>query len=511
MTKTQKSRMLLIFLCFITLYMLITLHLYRLQIYQHAFFNTLATQQYQGSVIQQPPRAEIYDRNGQPLALNKDSLAAFVIPNTLTLTDTLSQFLKNNFPQALDRLIKNKKSPFMYLQRRLSNNKVLRITNAKLEPIHLLKEPSRFYPLDCASPLIGITDIDNHGIFGLELQYEKQLSGSPTTFFLEKDARSGHFYFKKETKVQGQEGSPLYLTLDSTLQFLAHEELMEAVKKFGSTEGSIIIMDPATGDILSMATYPSFDPHATQTLDLEKTKNKVLTEVYELGSVMKIFAALAALEEKVVTPDELIDCENTLSTVINRVRINTVKPNGRISFEEVIELSNNIGSAKVALRVGPKLYDHYKKCGFGKKTNIPFPAEQSGFINPPHKWTAQSPMSLSFGYEVSATLLQLACAFCMIANNGIPVQPRLILNQPVKFLAKKPLYSPETMSIIHSILQKTVTQGTAKKADMHGYVVKGKTGTANLLVDGHYAQDHNIFTFSGIIEKVTTNELLSPL
>jgi len=501
MIRTQKSRMIIIFLCFITAYLLIAVHLYRLQIYQHIFFNTLAEQQYQGTVVQHPMRAEIYDRHGQPLALNKDSLAAFLVPNTLTLTDPLKQFLTNHFPHALARLAKNKKSNFMYLQRRLPNALVDRITHAHLEPIHLLKEPSRFYPLVCTGPLIGITDIDNHGLFGLELQYQKQLSGTPSTFFLKKDARSGHFYFKKETKVQGHEGKPLHLTLDSTLQFLAYEELVETVKKYGSTEGSIIVMDPATGDIIAMASYPSFNPYDTQTIDLEKTKNKVITEAYELGSVMKIFAALAAFEEKVVTPDELIDCENTSNAHINGVRIGTTKPHGVISFEEVIELSNNIGTAKVALRLGPKIYDHYKKCGFGKKTGIVFPGEQSGFINPPKRWTAQSPMSLSFGYEVSATLLQLACAFCMIANNGVPVQPRLLLTQPIRFLSEKPLYSPETMAIIHSILQKTVTQGTAKKAHINGYTVKGKTGTANLLVDGHYAQDHTIFTFSGIIEK----------
>lgn len=501
MTRIQKSRIICVFLCFTLLYSLVIVHLYRLQIHQHAFFDDLAKQQHKSIIVHRPTRAEIYDRHGHPLALNTDSHAAFIVPNTLQKSPPLIKFLNTHFPHVSERIEKNKKNSFLYLQRRIPNTLIHAIEKAKLDQIHVLKEASRFYPLACAGPLIGITDIDNHGLFGLELQYEKQLYGSPTTFFLEKDARSGHFYFKKETKVHGCDGTPVYLTLDSTVQFLAHEELVKTVKQFNSLEGSIIIMDPSNGDIIAMATYPSFDPARTTEIDLEKTKNKVITEVYELGSVMKIFAALAAFEEKVVTPDELINCENTENAYINGVRIGTTKPNGTISFAEVIELSNNIGTAKVALRLGPKMYDHYIRCGFGKKTKILFPGEQSGFINPPHKWTVQSPMSLSFGYEVSATILQLACAFCMIANNGIPIKPRLTLNQPIKQLSKEPVYSSETMEAIHTILQKTVTHGTAKKANINGYTVKGKTGTANLLVNGHYANDHNIFTFSGIIEK----------
>lgn len=499
MNRTQKSRVASLFLCFIGAYICIIIHLYRIQIYQHSFFNTIGNQQYQGTIVHTPARAEIYDRVGQPLAINKDSLSAFITPNNVKDPVALEAFLKKHFPHAALRLTTQKKSKFMYIKRRLTAHEKNIITKANLVDVHILKEPSRFYPLECAGPIIGITDIDNTGIVGLELLYNTQLAGMPSTFFLEKDARSGHFYFKKETKIQGKHGNPLHVTIDSNLQFLAYEELAATVQKFGSHEGAVIVMDPSNGDILAMASYPSYNPNNTDTIDLEKAKNKPITECYELGSVMKIFSALAALEEHVVTLDEPINCENTKTTFINGVRINTVKENGTISFEEVIELSNNIGTAKVALRVGPRLYEHYQRCGFGKKTGILFPGEQAGFINPPHRWTAQSPMSLSFGYEVSTTLLQLACAFCMIANNGIFVKPRLLATEAIR--TNNSAYSPQALSHIRTILQKTVTHGTAKKANINGYTIMGKTGTANLLVNGKYAQDHNIFTFSGIVEK----------
>ena len=294
----------------------------------------------------------------------------------------------------------------MYIKRRLSAKEIALIESSGLTDIKLLKEPSRFYPIQSVGPIVGITDIDNQGLFGIEALYNTTLAGKPTTYIVEKDARSGRFYFTRQTKVEGAEAQPLSLTIDSVLQFLAYEELKDYVKQMGSKEGSVLIFNPDNGDILVMANYPDFNPNETELVDQALTKNRIITDAYELGSVIKAFLALAALEEKVITPTTLVDCENRLHTKLHGIPVNTTKANGIIPFSEVIQFSNNIGVAKVAQKVGTKLYEHYKHLGFGTRLGI-FPGENGGFITPPDKWSKASLISLSFGYEISANILQL--------------------------------------------------------------------------------------------------------
>lgn len=500
----HKIRIVMVFLGFMGVYSIALINLFIIQIKNNKFFSAMGQSQYNVTVTQYPPRAFIYDRHGQPLAMNKDSIAAFITPNNLTNPIALKKFLKKNFPQAYERLLEHQQDHFMYIKRRLTPAEISQLEQVDLEDIQFIKEPSRYYPLEGSGPIVGITDIDNQGLFGIELQYNEQLSGSPSTYYVEKEGRSNHCYFKKETKVQGTTGTPVTLTIDGMLQFLVYEELKEAVHHWKAREGSVIILDPTNGDILAMANYPDFDPNSTTELDLEKTKNKIITEVYEFGSVMKTFPAIAALEEGAVTPEEIIDCENSKSTYVDGIKVNTWKGHGLLPYEKVIELSNNIGTAKVTKRLGPVLYDHLKRFGFGEKTGIEFPGEQKGFINHPRNWSKQSLYSLSFGYELNATLLQLACAYGMIANYGKPVRPRLTLgcNNGSPNHMSGTRYSSTIMNIINNILAKTVTEGTARRAHIQNYSIRGKTGTANLIgLDGKYNPDRNIFTFACIVEK----------
>ena len=224
-----------------------------------------------------------------------------------------------------------------------------------------------------------------------------------------------------------------------------------------------------------------------------------ITESHELGSVMKIVVAIAALEEGVVTLDEPIDCENKKKTSINGMSFTTVHPDGVIPFSKVVENSNNIGMVKVAMRLGPKLVEYYTKLGFGKKTGIELPGEHDGFVNPANKWSKRSIVSFSFGYEVSATVAQLAKMFTAIANDGFEVQPTIIFEKQSD--NHKKIISDSTLLQIKDILKNTVEQGTAKRALVRGYNIMGKTGTATMLIDGKYSEDHNLYTFAGIVEK----------
>lgn len=494
----QKTRSTLVFLFFCFLYGCIILNLFFIQIKYHTFYKNLGQKQYNITVTQAPPRANIYDRSGTiSFALNKDSISAFILPKNLESPETLRPFLARHFPSALERLKSHKNAHFMYVKRRLTEEEIALIQDHTIPDIKFLNEPSRFYPFNSAGQIIGTTDIDNSGLFGIEMQYNSLLAGTPSTYTLERDARSGHFYFQKETMVQGKAGQSLTLTLDSNLQFLVSEELKANIEHFKAKEGAALIMDPTNGDILAMTNYPSFDPNNIETLDdQERAKNKIITEVYELGSVIKTCAALSAIEAGVVTTEELIDCENKVTTFFEGRRINTVRHSvaGMIPFKEVIAKSNNIGIAKVAKRIGTPIYDYYTRLGFGSKTGIQFPGEQKGFVNHPKNWSKQSIISLSYGYEVSASLLQLARAFSIIANDGFHVAPRLVMNSEVP-LPKKQLFSMESVNSIKEMLTKQ------RPNENLPYRLMYKTGTANTLVNGVYDQHRNIFTCAGIIEK----------
>ncbi len=504
MTHRYQVRIVIIFFLFCALYGIILFNLYYIQIRNTHFFAQLGSQQYNVSITQTPLRASIYDRTGKRcLAMNKDCLSAFILPSKLSSPQTLYPFLAEHFPHALDRLKKQPHKHFMYIKRRLNTEQEALMAKANIPDIQLLHETSRFYSIESAGPVVGLTDIDNNGILGVELQYNNKLSGLPTTYSLEKDARSGFFYFNKQTKEPGIDGLPITLTIDSNLQFLTHEELAHTIAQFNAKEGAVVIMVPTNGEILSMVSVPHFDLNNTEQINLEQTKNKIITEAYELGSVIKVFAALAALEEKVVTSDELIDCKNKLTAYIDGRRINTVLANGIIPFYDVMRRSNNIGIAQVAKRLDSTLYDHYKRIGFGQKTDIAFPGQARGYINPPETWSKQSIFSLSYGYEISISLLQLACAFCMIANNGYKVNPILLLDAAASQpdLGQSQIYTQESIDAITEILQKTTPPVIANRAQKNGYTIMSKTGTANMLIDGKYDPTQNIYTCGGIIQK----------
>jgi len=502
-SNNAKPRLVFLFLVFFIGYSIIVVTLYRIQITHYAFYADLAEHQYNETITQLATRAPIYDRNGVALALNKDSLSAFIMPKQCGNFETVTTFIAKAFPDSLQWLLDHKDKNFVFIKRKLTKQEVETIKNSGIEDIHILEEPHRFYPHSSTATIIGLTDIDNKGVIGIELLYNKLLSGKPRTYSLKRDARMGHFYFKKDTIHKGKEGTAIKLTIDNDLQFLIEEELKETLNKFDAKEGIVIVMDPQSGDILSMVSFPHFDPHNTQQLDLELTKNRACTETYELGSVIKIFAALAALEEGLVTPDQLIDCKNSRTAFIDGRKVNTVAPHGLISFKEVLARSNNIGTATVVKELGPKLYDHYKRLGFTSKTRINLPGEQVGFVNHPQNWSKQSIFSLSYGYEISINLLQLAQALSIIANNGKTVSTQLI-KEPIELRnnqQQEQLYSQKSIDALKDIMEYTTVSGTGRRAAIKGYRIMSKTGTANLLENGKYTPNKNIFTCEGILEK----------
>ena len=502
MKHDHRTRSATLFLYFFIAYACIACNLIFLQIKQHKFFHDLGQQQYTVDSSFAPDRASIFDRSGtRPLAINRVCLSAFIEPNNLKNPTDVIAFLETEFPEAHKRLIGHPHRSFIYVKRRLTPEQENTIRKAELDDIHFLNESSRFYPVVSAAPLVGMTNIDNHGSFGLELTFEQKLAGTPVLCKLERDARSGYFHFKKTTTDNGTPGEDLITSIDADLQFLVNQELQKTAARFASQAASAVIMNPENGEVLAMSNVPHFNPNKPQSLNIEETVNMPIAQAFELGSVMKVFTALAALEEGVATTDEIIDCHGTTSSTVDGRVVNTWRAHNRLSIIDVIALSNNIGIATIASRVGSSLYDHYLKLGFGTKTAIELPGEQSGHLNPPHLWSKQSIMSLSYGYEISATILQLACAFSTIANGGYQVKPTILLTQNNEPHEKKRLYQEAHITATKNMLAAAVERGTARATAIPGYRIMCKTGTANLFDGGSYHTDRNIYACAGIVEK----------
>ncbi|HBY05463.1 MAG: Peptidoglycan glycosyltransferase [candidate division TM6 bacterium GW2011_GWE2_42_60] len=509
MTLVSPQRLFLITISFTLLFLVALGHLCILQIFEHPFFTDVAHRQYEVVITKHSPRALILDRFGSPLAMNKEVFSAFITPNNLKDKPAVISFLKKQFPNAYERFNKKASSCFMYVKRHLLQKEIDALAEADLVDIRLLREQSRFYPHPSLGNTIGTTDIDNQGLSGLELVFDTQLSGKPSIYRLQKDARSHCYYFEKKTTEVGIEGAPLTTTLNSDLQFITYNTVQKHVEKWGAQEGAALILDPASGDILAMACVPDFNPNLQAPQDLFLTKNRVLTEVREFGSVMKVFTALAALIEKAVTPDEIIDCENRKETYIEGIKITTWKAFGKLTYTDVIRRSNNIGTSKVALRIKNRLYDHLKSYGFGNATNLGFPGEQTGFILAPRFWSKATPLTLSYGYAISATMLQLACGFALIANRGLAVKPRLIIsptNQKWPQLTR--VCEAEPVDALRSIITLNREGNTAITGHIPGYEVMGKTGSADLLINKKYDKTRSLYTFAGIVENGTYKRVI---
>lgn len=494
--KDYKARVILVFLAFFALYLILAVRLFLLQVYQKDFFNVLAWQQHHVSMTINPPRGLIFDRSGSvALALNQEVQSAFILPHQFKQTEKTKKFLQRHYPDVFARMTANPERHFLWLERHVTPQRCIWLKKHGTDDISFINEPKRFYPFQSCAQVLGFTDIDNKGIAGLELEFDKKLQGIPTHLSIARDARSGNYYFERSIDQAGSQGEALTLSLDSNLQFFAFEELKKTVDHFQAKLGSVLIMNPDTGEILAMATYPTFDPHQKALSSFEVTKNNVVCECYELGSVIKPFSALAALEEGVVTLDEEIDCEGKVTT-IDRFKVENWKSVGILPFRDVVRVSSNIGTAKIAKRVGTKLYDHFCRVGFGKKTGIEFPGERDGFVNPPKNWSRSSIIVLSFGYETMISLLQLGKAFCVIANGGHLVQPTLLKAETTRVCKGPLVYKHETIEQIKEILE-----SIGQRYAVSGYRVLGKTGSARCAEPGGYSLKRGLYTFAGIVEK----------
>jgi cell division protein FtsI (penicillin-binding protein 3) len=470
-----------------------------------------AERQQSRTIVAPAKRGDILDRAGRLLAYSVDADTVYAVPSEIANVEHALAALCTALAdcdakdrETLGERLRSRRF-FVYVRRQISPDQARRIAALNLEGVGFLTENRRFYPnKTLAAHLLGYVGTDNAGLAGIEATYDELISGEPGKVFVQTDARRHAFSRLGRPPTVGDS---LELTLDLGLQHIAERELKAGVEWSGGRGGSAIIMDPSTGEILAMANYPSFNPNAYRNFGDDSRRNRAVQDLYEPGSTFKIITASAALEEKVIAPDDVVDVSAGAINFPGRPPIRDDHTYGILSFREVIAKSSNVGSIKVGLRVGAdRFLDYMQRFGFGRRSSPDFPSENAGLL-----WTPKSDSSLAsmlIGYEIGVTPIQMAAALSSIANGGELVQPRIVrtvvrggrrLAVPRKVIGRT--VSERTAAELRTILEAVVEPGgTATRAKVAGYTVAGKTGTAKKLVNGSYRghNDYNV-SFAGFL------------
>ena len=479
------------------------------QVGQYTYWRDSAEAQYGRRITVAPVRGNIYDRRNNVLAASIPAPSIFAAPREVRQPGATAQKIVSIFPSLsrsrLEQQLTSKAS-FVWLARQVSPEKVSALEALKLPGIHIMKETRRIYPRGVmAGSTIGYAGVDEQGLGGLERQYDDVLAAQPLRTNGTRDARGRTVSFDQAAHAGPPRGADLHLTLDMRLQHFAEKELARQAEAIGARSGLVILMDPYTGGILTLASYPFFNPNDYRNKEQRSwRRNRAITDPVEPGSTFKVVAAAAALEEKTVNLDEVFFCEKGRTIRNNRV-LRDHKPFEFLTFPEVMENSSNICMAKVNERIGSEqFYEYIRRFGFGEKSLIDLPAEHPGGIRHPEDWSALSHDSLTIGQEIIVTPVQLVTAFSVIANGGWLLRPRLVdrivkgdLEQTFKPERRRRILSQQTTNRLTSILVGVVERGTGTQAALDGYLVAGKSGTAQKAENGRYSHSKVVASFIG--------------
>ncbi|MBT3048451.1 MAG: penicillin-binding protein 2, partial [Candidatus Thiodiazotropha sp. (ex Clathrolucina costata)] len=399
-------------------------------------------------------------------------------------------------PDRLRRLLSSERS-FVYLKRRVNPDLARRVDTLELDGIDLLSEYRRFYPNgEVMSHLVGFTNIDDQGQEGIELAYDEWLSGTPGSKRVIKDGK-GRVVEQVENIRSPSPGKDLMLSIDRRLQFLAYRELKAAVSKHRARSGSAVILDSRSGEILAMVNSPSYNPNALRGRRSSGLRNRAVTDVYEPGSTIKPFTVAAGLEMGRFKPTTPIDVSPGQMKV-GRYLVRDNRNYGMIDVATVLRKSSNVGASKIALSMQPDvLWNLYSKLGFGESPYSQFPGESSGRLPHFSDWSSFEQATLSFGYGLSVTPLQLARAYAVLANDGVRL-PVSLLRQAQRETGVRVMRKSTARKVVKMLEAVVTSEGTAPLAAVPGYRVAGKTGTAKKSVAGGYAEDRYLSLFVGI-------------
>ena len=481
-----------------------------LQVLRHPELVDRAASQQNRSITANPKRGEILDREGRVLAYSVDADTIYAVPTDVEdaaeTAALVCEELDTCTPGLRERIEERMRKPraFEFVQRQVSPDAARRVAALELSGVGFMKENRRYYPnKELAAHLLGYVGIDNQGLSGIESTYESDIRGRPGKMLIQRDMKRRAFSRIEQPPTPG---ATIQLTIDKYLQHIAERELEIAVRQHAADSGTVVILEPGTGDVLALANEPGFNPNAFADAPASVRRNRAIQDIYEPGSTFKIVTSAAALEEGIVTRDESFDVSAGVIRV-GRSVVRDMHSYNVLSFDDLIIKSSNVGAIKVGLRLGPERLSRYvRRFGFGQSLSRDFPAESPGLVTSPTHLTDQGVASVSMGYQVAVTPLQMAAAANAVANGGELLEPQVVravirngirVETPRRVIRRA--ISPETAAELTNIMEAVVERGTARAAKIPGYDVAGKTGTAEKLIDGHYSNvDHNA-SFVGFV------------
>lgn len=474
---------------------------FQMQVMKREFYQDQGDARFLRDIEVSASRGTITDRNGEPLAISTPMVSLWLHPKTLLDEPQhiarLAAAMKLDAKELGARIAERRSREFMYLARHRPPDEADSILALKIPGVHGQREYRRFYPGgEVFAQVLGSTDIDDAGQEGLELAYDQVLAGHPGVKRVIKNRR-GEVVENVEEIRAAEPGHTLVTALDRRIQYLAYRELKAAMFEHSASSGSMVILDVASGDVLAMVNYPSFNPNVRSAIDVGSRRNRAVTDLFEPGSVMKAFTVAAGLESGKFTPETVIDTYPGTLQVRNKL-VRDIRNFGPLTPGGLLMKSSNVAATKIALELeNEHLYDVYHRFGFGVPTESGFPGEVSGSLPEPGGWGMVEKATLSYGYGLSVNALQLAQAYAALADSGRLHVPRFVRDAPVQ--PTRALLDPEIAGELMQMLE-TVTGpgGSAVKAAVPNYRVAGKTGTARRAVAGGY-EGRYVSVFAGVI------------
>ncbi|SEP26283.1 penicillin-binding protein 2 [Nitrosovibrio sp. Nv6] len=460
-------------------------------------------------------RGMITDRRGEPLAISTPVESVWSSPQDMNATPEQLRKLANlidlDIKELRQRLEGPRRGPqggihgsrkpepkrdFVYLKRHLSPEVAARIVELNMPGVFLKREYRRYYPAgELTAHVLGFTDVDDKGQEGIELAWQDELAGKPGSRRVIKD-RKGHIVEDVESIRAPRSGENIALSIDSKIQYLAYRELKQAMEVNKAKAGGIVVLDAQTGEVMALVNLPAYNPNNRASMKAGRARNRALTDVFEPGSTLKPFTIAAALEAGSITPDTVFEtAPGTFS--IGRATIRDAHQEGPLTVAQVIQKSSNVGSAKIALSLPPQtLWEMLSEAGFGTPTGSGFPGEVGGKLRPYHTWRPIEQATMSYGHGIAVSLLQLARAYTLFSGQG-ELKPVSLLRLDSVPPGKRVL-SPDTALAVSRMLEMVAQPGgTAPQAQISGYRVAGKTGTAHKLEGNGYAKNRYLSTFVG--------------
>ena len=483
-----------------------------LQLVEHGTYLTKAHRQQQRTVEITPKRGAIFDRNMHALAMSTEVESAYAIPTELADNKAQAAHLLAGILNIPRDVLLNKfesGSTFVWVSRKLPPEKSDAVKALNLKGIYTTKENERFYPKrDMAAHVLGYVDMDEIGQGGIERQLNKQIGGRAEKVLVMADAKQRPF---DASQAQRDEGANVVLTIDEKIQYIAERELRAGIAKTHAVAGTIIVQNPNTGEILALANWPNFNPNAPGEVKPEARMNRAVSAIYEPGSTFKLITLAAALDQNLTRPDEVFDCQNG-EVILSGHKIHDHKRFGMLSVSDILARSSDVGSIKIALRLGsPKFYEYIRAFGFGQQTGIELPWESRGMLGKLNTWSGISIGAISMGQEVGVTPLQLVTAVSAIANGGYLRKPYIIseIRKDEKLVSSgdtsqpepKQIIRPETAATVRRMMEGVILNehGTGRTARLDGWTAAGKTGTAQKIDPdtGRYSPSQYIASFTG--------------